>query len=62
MIGTVEENMGEYPNLDPFGSTKVHTQSHISYGKKVFFRNSDTDEVVFKVLDSKLYLTIYNRM
>ena len=61
MIGTVEENMGEYPNLDPFGSTKVHTQSHISYGKKVFFRNSDTDEVVFKVLDSKLYLTIYNK-
>ena len=62
MIGTVEENIGEYPNMDPFAPTgNIHTQSHISNGKKVFFRNSDTDEVVFKVLDSKLYLTIYNK-
>ena len=63
MIGTVEENIGEYPNTDPFGpSSKLHTQSHISFAKKVFFKNNpDKEEVVFKVLDSKLYLTIYNK-
>ena len=62
MIGTVEENTGEYPNLDPFGpNSNMHTQSHISNSKKVFFKKIDTEEVVFKVLDSNLYLTIYNK-
>ena len=62
MIGTVEENIGEYPNYDPFGpAMNMHTQSHISNAKKVFFKISDYNSVVFKVLDSKLYLTIYNK-
>jgi hypothetical protein len=62
MVGTVEENVGEYPNLDPFGpNSKMHTQSHISNSKKVFFKKKDEEAVVFKVLDSKLYLTIYNK-
>ena len=62
MIGTVEENIGDYPNYDPFGPTSnMHTQSHISNAKKVFFKKTDMNCVVFKVLDSKLFLTIYNK-
>ena len=62
MIGTVEENIGDYPNYDPFGPTSnIHTQSHISNAKKVFFKKTDMNYVVFKVLDSKLFLTIYNK-
>ena len=62
MIGTVEENIGDYPNYDPFGpSSNVHTQSHISNAKKVFFKTNDENKVVFKVLDSNLFLTIYNK-
>ena len=62
MIGTVEENIGEYPNNDPFGpSSNMHTQSHISNAKKVLFQKTDTNKVVFKILDSKLYMTIYNK-
>jgi hypothetical protein len=62
MIGTVEENIGEYPNKDPFGpSSNMHTQSHISNAKKVLFQKTDTNKVVYKVLDSKLYMTIYNK-
>ena len=61
MVGTVEENVGEYPNLDPFGpNSKMHTQSHISNSKKVFFKKKDEEAVVFKVLDSKLYLTTHS--
>ena len=52
MIGTVEENIGEYANYDPFGpAMNMHTQSHISNAKKVFFKKSDYNSVVFKVLD-----------
>lgn len=62
MIGTVEEFVGEYPNLDPFGpSSNMHTQSHISNAKKVLFKKTDSNKVVFKILDSKLYMTIYNK-
>ena len=62
MIGTVEENIGEYPNTDPFGpSSNIHTQSHISNAKKVLFKKTDENKVVYKVLDSKLYMTIYNK-
>ena len=65
MIGTVEENIGEYPNTDPFGpSSNIHTQNYISNSKKVFFKKNDDKAVVFKVLDSKdsnLFLTIYNK-
>ena len=62
MIGTVEENIGDYPNYDPFGpSSNGHTQSHISNTKKVFFKTNDENKVVFKVLDSNLFLTIYNK-
>ena len=62
MIGTVEENIGDYPNTDPFGPTSnMHTQSHISNAKKVFFKKTDDNRVVYKVLDSKLFLTIYNK-
>ena len=62
MIGTVEENIGDYPNYDPFGpSSNMHTQSHISNAKKVFFKANDDNKVVFKVLDSNLFLTIYNK-
>ena len=39
MVGTVEENVGEYPNNDPFGpSSNLHTQSYISKAKKVLFK------------------------
>ena len=62
MIGTVEENTGDYPNKDPFGpASNMHTQSHISNAKKVFFKKTDENQVVFKVLDNQLYLTIYNK-
>lgn len=62
IIGTVEEKVGEYPNMDPFGpSSKMHTQLHISNAKKVLFKKTDSDKAVFKVLDSNLYLTIYNK-
>jgi hypothetical protein len=62
MIGTVEEKVGEYPNTDPFGpSSNIHSQSHISNAKKVLFEKTDDNKVVFKVLDSKLYMTIYNK-
>jgi hypothetical protein len=62
MIGTVEENIGEYPNLDPFCLvTNTHTQSHISYTKKVFFEKTGEDLACYKVLDSNLFFTIYNK-
>ena len=62
MIGTVEENRGEYPNLDPFCLiSNAHSQSHISNSKKVFFRKTDEDRAVYKLLDSNLFMTIYNR-
>ena len=62
MIGTVEEKIGDYPNYDPFGPTSSrHTQSHISNCKKVFFKKDDENKVVFKLLDSNLFLTIYNK-
>lgn len=63
IVGTVEENKGEYPNIDPFGpSSKMHTQSHISNSKKVLFKKSDENKVVFKVFDKKLFLSIYNKI
>ena len=62
MVGTVEENIGEYPNLDPFCLVSTgHSQSYISNTKKVYFRKSDEDSVVYKILNSNLFLTIYNR-
>ena len=62
IMGTVEENYGEYPNLDPFCLvSKTNSQSHISNNKKVFFTKTDEDLAVFKLLDSNLYLTIYNK-
>ena len=62
MIGTVEENIGEYPNLDPFCLvTNTHTQSHISYTKKVFFEKTGEDLACYKLLDSNLFFTIYNK-
>ena len=62
MIGTVEENIGEYPNLDPFCLVSTgHTQSHISNTKKVFFRKTDENSAVYKILNSNLFLTIYNK-
>lgn len=62
MIGTVEENRGDYPNLDPFCLiSNAHSQSHISNSKKVFFRKTDEDRAVYKLLDSNLFMTIYNR-
>lgn len=62
MIGTVEENIGEYPNLDPFCLvTNTHTQSHISHTKKVFFEKTGEDLACYKVLDSNLFFTIYNK-
>ena len=62
MIGTVEENVGEYPNHDPFGpSSNLHTQSYISKAKKVLFKKSPENELVLKILDSDLYLSIYNK-
>ena len=62
MVGTVEENVGEYPNNDPFGpSSNLHTQSYISKTKKVLFKKSDENELVLKILDSDLHLSIYNK-
>ena len=62
MVGTVEENRGDYPNLDPFCLiSNAHSQSHISNSKKVFFRKTDEDRAVYKLLDSNLFMTIYNR-
>ena len=65
MIGTVEESKGEYPNTNPFGpSSNMHTQKNISNTKKVFFKKTDEQTVVYKVLDikeSNLFLTIYNK-
>ena len=50
-----------YPNLDPFCLvTNTHTQSHISYTKKVFFEKTGEDLACYKVLDSNLFFTIYN--
>ena len=61
MIGIVEKNIREYANYDPFGPPmNMNIQSHISNTKKVFFKK-DYNSVVFKVLDSKLYLTINNK-
>lgn len=62
MIGTVEENIGEYPNIDPFCLvSNAHSQSHISNTKKVFFRKTDENSAVYKILNSNLFLTIYNK-
>lgn len=62
MMGTVEENKGEYPNLDPFNViSNAHVHSHMSNTKKVFFEKTQDDRAVFKLLDSNLFLTIYNR-
>ena len=61
IMGTVEENYGEYPNLDPFCLVSNHTQTHISNTKKVFFQKPYEDLAVYKILDSNLYLTIYNK-
>ena len=62
MVGTVEENIGEYPNLDPFCLvTTGHSQSYISNSKKVYFRKTDENSAVYKILNSNLFLTIYNK-
>ena len=61
IMGTVEENYGEYPNLDPFCLVSKHSQTHISNTKRVFFPKPYEDLAVYKVLDSNLYLTIYNK-
>ena len=62
MVGTVEENIGEYPNLDPFCLVSTgHSQSYISNTKKVFFRKTDENSAVYKILNSNLFLTIYNK-
>ena len=61
LLGTVEENYGEYPNLDPFCLISKHSQTHISNTKRVFFPKPYEDLAVYKVLDSNLYLTIYNK-
>ena len=62
MLGTVEENRGEYPNIDPFGLlSNTHTQSHISNTKKVFFEKVNEDRATFRLLDLNLFLTIYNK-
>ena len=62
MIGTVEENIGEYPNLDPFCLVSTgHSQSYISNTKKVYFRKTDENSAVYKILNSNLFLTIYNK-
>ena len=60
MVGTVEENIGEYPNLDPFCLVSTgHSQTYISNTKKVFFRKTDENSAVYKILNSNLFLTIY---
>ena len=62
ILGTVEENYGEYPNLDPFGlKSNKHSQSHLSNTKKVLFPKPSENQAVLKLLDSNFYLTIYNK-
>lgn len=62
IMGTVEENYGEYPTLDPFGFiTKKHNHTHLSNTKKVLFPKPKEELAVYKLLDSNLYLTIYNK-
>ena len=63
IMGTVEENYGEYPNLDPFGLiSNKHSQTHLSNTKKVFFPKPEENRAVYKLIDSNLYLTIYNKI
>ena len=62
MMGTVEENIGEYPNFDPFGpSGNLHSQSYISKTKKVLFKEKEENEVILKIVNSNLYLSLYNK-
>ena len=62
MIGTVEENLGDYPNYDPFGPlSNIHPQSFMSKTKKVLFQKKHSKELILKVLDSKLFLSLYNK-
>ena len=62
IIGTVEENYGQYPNVDPFNLvSSSHSKAHISNTKKVFFHKPLENLSVLKVLDSNLFLTIYNK-
>jgi len=70
IIGTVEEKKGEYPNLAPFSNDKndnngysnLKKQIYISNHKKVLFKKCDSEKLGFRILDSRLYLTIYNKM
>ena len=62
MIGTVEENIGEYPNHNPFSPSKnLNTKSNISKAKKVLFKKKDKNELILKVINSNLFLSIYNK-
>ena len=62
IIGTVEENYGEYPNVDPFCLvSSSHSKAHISNTKKVLFPKPIENLSVLKILDSNLFLTIYNK-
>ena len=76
IIGTVEEKAGEYPNTEPFAHVENTHQNPnnvnlenendkdalISNSKRVLFQKGDKNKVVYKVLDSNLYLTIYNKI
>ena len=62
MLGTVEENRGQYPNNDPFSNiSNSHTRTYMSNTKKVFFPKTAGELAVFKLLDTDLFLTIYNK-
>ena len=63
IIGTVEENYGEYPNVDPFCLvSSSHSKAHISNTKKVLFTKNLEKLSVLKILDSNLFLTLYNKI
>jgi len=62
IVGTVEENKNAFPTRNPFSfKTNLNHHNYISKTKKVLFKKQDKNQCVLKIIDSNLYMTIFNK-
>ena len=62
ILGTVEEKKKEYPTRNPFlFKTNLNHHNFISETKQVLFKKEEKNEFVLKIIDSDLYMTIFNK-
>lgn len=62
IVGTIEEKRKEFPTKNPFlFKTNLDHHNYISKNKQVLFKKPEKNEYVLKIIDSDLYMTIYNK-